>query len=55
MNLKMIIILSRNLSSSSSVASLFPERNLESTYFAGKEKKGRALYYTIVTNYVKQK
>lgn len=34
MNLNMIMILSRILSSSSSVASLLPALNLESTYFA---------------------
>ena len=33
------MILSSNLSSSSSVASLFPARSLLSTYFAGNELK----------------
>ncbi len=38
MNLKMIIILSNIFSSSSSVASLFPARSFESTYFAIENK-----------------
>lgn len=40
MKRKMIMILSRILSSSSSVASLLPARNLESTYLAGMKAKG---------------
>ncbi len=38
MNLNMIIILSNIFSSSSSVASLFPARSFESTYFATESK-----------------
>lgn len=38
MNLNMIIILSNIFSSSSSVASLFPARSFESTYFAIESK-----------------
>lgn len=38
MNLNMIIILSNIFSSSSSVASLFPARSFESTYFAEEHK-----------------
>lgn len=50
MKRKMIMILSRILSSSSSVASLFPALNLESTYLAVWEAKSQLLRWE-VANY----
>lgn len=45
MKRKIIIILSSILSSSSSVASLFPARSLESTYLAAKDNQKQLLSY----------
>ncbi len=47
MNLNMIIILSNIFSSSSSVASLFPARSFESTYFA-TESKSKLVNFVLI-------